>query len=209
MSRGRSRQPGNGRVPWNHNIHHHALVLTAVPAGARQGLDVGCGEGLLAARLRQYVPQVTGIDLDAGSIAAARAGHGDAGLEFRHGDFLTARLEPASFDVISCVAVLHHVDATAGLRRMRDLLRGGGRLIVIGCARSASPADFGVELVSTAVHQVLSRRRDWVPSAAPQLWPPPLSYGQMHRLARAELPGSSFRRRLLWRYSLIWTKPVG
>jgi 2-polyprenyl-3-methyl-5-hydroxy-6-metoxy-1,4-benzoquinol methylase len=192
---------------WNHNIHHHGLVLAAVPASARRGLDAGCGEGLLAARLQQVMPEVTGIDTDAGCIAAARRDHDRQGLEFLAGDFLTADLEPASFDFISCVAMLHHLDTSAGLRRMRELLRPGGRLIVIGCARTASPADLGAELASGTAHKVLSRRRNWAQSTAPVL-KPSLSYGQVRRLARAELPGSSFRRRLLWRYSLIWTKPV-
>jgi SAM-dependent methyltransferase len=199
---------GSGHVPWNHNIHHHPLVLGAVPAGARRGLDVGCGEGLLAAKLRGVMPEVTGIDRDAGCIAVARADQGRPGLDFLPGDILTADLEPASFDFVSCVAVLHHLDASAGLRRMRDLLRPGGRLVVIGCARTASAADAGAVLASVAAHQILSRRRSWAESAAPVMWPPPVSYGQMRRLGRAELPGSSFRRRLLWRYSLIWTKPA-
>jgi 2-polyprenyl-3-methyl-5-hydroxy-6-metoxy-1,4-benzoquinol methylase len=34
-----------------HNIHYHRLILRAVPAGARRGLDVGCGEGTLAREL--------------------------------------------------------------------------------------------------------------------------------------------------------------
>jgi hypothetical protein len=29
----------------------------------------------------------------------------------------------------------------------------------------------------------------------------------MHALARQMLPGARYRRHLLWRYSLIWTKP--
>lgn len=33
-------------VPWNHNTHHHRLVLDTVPAGARNALDVGAGDGL-------------------------------------------------------------------------------------------------------------------------------------------------------------------
>ncbi len=149
---------------------------------------MGCGEGLLAAKLRAVMPEVTGIDHDAGCIAVARADQGRAGLDFLPGDILTADLEPASFDFVSCVAALHHLDASAGLRRMRDLLRPGGRLVVIGCARTASAADAGAVLASVAAHQILSRRRSWAESAAPVVWPPPVSYGEMRRLAGPSCP---------------------
>jgi len=36
---------------WNHNVHYQPVILNAVPPGCRTALDVGCGDGLLAARL--------------------------------------------------------------------------------------------------------------------------------------------------------------
>ena len=57
------------------------------------------------------------------------------------GDVLAPPFEPASFDLVTSVATLHHLDATAGLQRMAELLRPGGVLVVIGCARSTYPAD--------------------------------------------------------------------
>ena len=44
-------------------------------------------------------------------------------------------------------------------------------------------------------------------STAPIVWPPPHTYPQLQRLARDVLPGARFRRRLLWRYSLVWERP--
>lgn len=42
---------------WNHNVHLHPVVLDAVPTGAQRGLDVGCGEGMLARpRLPRDIP---------------------------------------------------------------------------------------------------------------------------------------------------------
>jgi 2-polyprenyl-3-methyl-5-hydroxy-6-metoxy-1,4-benzoquinol methylase len=62
------------RPPWNHNIHYHDLLLAAIPPHARRALDVGCGEGILARKLRDRVEHVIAIDIDRASIDRAR-GH--------------------------------------------------------------------------------------------------------------------------------------
>ena len=71
---------------WNHNIHYHRLILDSVPAEARDALDVGCGEGMLARRLRRIVPNVVGIDLDQSSINLANDQSPAEGIDYRHGD---------------------------------------------------------------------------------------------------------------------------
>jgi 2-polyprenyl-3-methyl-5-hydroxy-6-metoxy-1,4-benzoquinol methylase len=42
---------------WNVNIHYDATVAGCVPATATSVLDVGCGDGVLAARLARRVPR--------------------------------------------------------------------------------------------------------------------------------------------------------
>lgn len=193
------------RKRWNHNIHYHPRVLRAVPDGARRALDVGCGEGMLARELRRTVPHVTGIDLDEPSIGQAREQSDD--VEYVLGDFLTHPFEPASFDVVASVATLHHMDAAAGLARMRDLLRPGGVLAVVGLARSTMPGDLPRDLAGVAVgvcHRVVKGL--WQ-HPSPTVWPPPVTYRQMRTLAADILPGSEYRRHLLLRYSIIWRKP--
>ena len=44
-------------------------------------------------------------------------------------------------------------------------------------------------------------------SPAPTVWPPSHSFAEIRALAERLLPEASIRRHLLWRYSLIWTKP--
>ena len=196
------------RDRWNHNIHYHPLVLAAVPPGAERALDVGCGEGLLARQLRPQVRHVTAIDLDRPSLQLARHHPGGDDIEFIEGDVLTHRFEPSSFDFISCVAALHHMDEERALQRMRHLLRPGGTLVVIGLARSQMPADLPIELaaaVATRLHRV--NKSHWE-TPAPKVWPPPHTYGEIRRLAQRTLPGVRYRRHLLWRYSLTWTRPT-
>lgn len=111
---------------WNHNIHYHPVLLSAVPQGAADALDVGCGEGMLARRLAEQVPRVVGIDSDRASVETAKSISGPGLVEFVHGDFLTYPFQPRSFDFVVSVATLHHMDAAVALRRMAELLRPGG-----------------------------------------------------------------------------------
>ncbi|MHA6781734.1 methyltransferase domain-containing protein [Pseudonocardia saturnea] len=57
---------------WIHNVRHHPVVVGAIPRNAVRALDVGCGQGALARRLRAVVPEVAAIDLDPTSIDLAR-----------------------------------------------------------------------------------------------------------------------------------------
>ncbi len=194
---------------WNHNIHYHPLLLDEVPDGAQVALDVGCGEGMLARELRQVVPKVVAIDLDRASIELAKAEDVGDHVEYVRGDFLTYPFAAASFDVIVSVATIHHMDAAVALGRMRDLLKPGGRLGIIGLARSTYPVDLPFELAAAVAHRFHGRTNTHWEHPSPKVWPPPETYAGMQRLAAGFLPGCRYRRHLLWRYSLTWTKPVG
>jgi SAM-dependent methyltransferase len=204
---------------WNHNIHYHPVVLGALPEGCARVLDVGCGEGILARELRRAVRHVVAIDLDGPSIDLARC-HGDApdiesdvgtgvesDVEYVRGDFLTYPFEPASFDAVVSIAALHHMDAAVALDRMRRLLKPGGTLVVIGLARSRYPGDLPRDAVAAVVAWLRRRTKGYWEHSAPTVWPPPETFVGMRRLAAEVLPGVRYRRHLLWRYSLVWTKP--
>lgn len=120
---------------WNHNIHYHRVILDSVPLDCRRALDIGCGEGTLTRQLRQLIPEVLGIDEDHASITAARA-HPDASdIQYIESDALTHEFEPSSFDLLTAVASLHHMEAERALVRLKGLLRPG-MLAVVGLARS-------------------------------------------------------------------------
>jgi SAM-dependent methyltransferase len=192
------------------------VIVDAIPRGCERALDVGCGTGALTRRLKQLVPHVTGIDRDERSIQLARAHPGATGIRYRQADFLTASFEPASLDLVTSIASLHHMDARAALGRMSDLLRPGGVLAVVGLARASSPADLAPEIpavIGTQLRRaasVIRRRTAGGPATAyqpPVIWPPPLTYRDMRRLATDVLPGARYRHHLYWRYSLVWAKP--
>jgi hypothetical protein len=80
-------------------------------------------------------------------------------------------------------------------------------LVVIGCARSRLPLDVPWELAALVAHRVHRRGRTVWEHPSPKAWPPPETYARMRRLASELLPGVHYRRHLLWRYSLTWTRP--
>jgi 2-polyprenyl-3-methyl-5-hydroxy-6-metoxy-1,4-benzoquinol methylase len=198
------------RDRWNHNIEYHRVVHEAIDGVSGAVLDVGTGEGTLAAELAGRGVSVTAIDLDRPSIETARAGPHGTDVEFVVGDFVTHPFPPASFDAVVSVAALHHMDEAMALSRMAELVTPGGTVAVVGLARSEVPRDLGWQLAGAATTRVLKwRRGGYWETASPKVWPPPSTYRQIERTAAGVLPGVRYRRHVLWRYSLVWEKPSG
>ena len=192
---------------WNHNIAYYDLVLAALPAGARRALDVGAGDGMLARALAASVPEVWAVEADGETLARARAEDPSGAVRYLLADFLRAELPPAAFDYVTSVASLHHMDARAALGRMRDLLRPGGRLVVVDTALPDWPADLPYEAAGAVMNRIYQATRGYWRVLAPTA-PPRETYAQARRLAEAVLPGVRYRRRILWRYSLVWDRPA-
>lgn len=141
-------------------------------------------------------------------VEVARAGCAELpNVDFVAGDVLSADLPLGGFDLVASVAVIHHLDFGAGIRRMAALLCPGGRLVVVGLARNATLADWAIEPASVVTHRVLTARHGYWDHTAP-VADPTMSWTQVRDTARQLLPGVQWRRRLLWRYSLTWTKPA-
>jgi SAM-dependent methyltransferase len=91
-------------------------------------LDVGCGPGLLIAALRRRGWTVIGTELSPEAAAHAREA---LGLRVETGEFHRLELPPASADVVVMWQSFEHMrEPVAVLRRVHDVLRPGGWLIV-------------------------------------------------------------------------------
>ncbi|XIE77169.1 class I SAM-dependent methyltransferase [Streptomyces sp. SBR177] len=194
---------------WNTNVARHPGILRAVPEGCGHALDVGCGDGLLARKLAGRAQQVTGIDQSPVMIARARTlAAADPRLAFFEGDFLTAELPAASYDFVCSVTAIHHMDFEEAIVRMRELLRPGGTLVVVGLAREASATEWAALIAAAPVVRITKVLRR---ASGPQGMPvadPQMSYGEVRAAARRLLPGVRYRRHVLRRYSLTWQKPA-
>ena len=109
-------------------------VLPFIPQNIEKMLDVGCGEGVTTALIRQNNPSITwagGIELFAD--AAAQAEHTMDQVWCGNLDDLSFEqdIEPGTLDVVLCLDILEHLqDPWEAVRRVTPLLKPEGRLII-------------------------------------------------------------------------------
>jgi hypothetical protein len=195
--------------PWNHNIAYFPLIEREAAARPRHSaLDVGTGDGMLAARLSASIPVVVGLDLHQEQVDDASTHYRSApGLRFAAGDVLTVALPEAPFDFVACSATLHHVALVPGLTRLVELTAPGGTLVIVGLARNESLADWILGALSILPVRIARAGRGWHEHGAPKR-DPEESFREVRTAVAAALPGSVFRRRLYWRYSVVWDRPI-
>lgn len=202
----------NQRHPWSHNDHFHPWIVRHLPERRHLALDVGCGRGKLLETLAAHFDRVVGTDRDAQMRAAAGrrvSRHPNASIT---ADQL-ADLR-GGFDLITMIAVLHHLEVESALVEARRLLAPRGRLMVVGLARPETRLDWAWDagcLVTNPLIGVLKH-----PKAAPSTsdaptYPtvePTQTYGEMRGLVTRHLPGARLRRREGFRYLATWTRPA-
>ena len=190
---------------WNSNLHAFEGLLEIVPPGAMRGLDVGCGEGETSRRLRKRVPSVIGLDTDASSIEQARQPGDD--IDYVVGDLFAGEIEEDSFDVVTAVAVLHHVDQRRALVQLSRFVRPGGLLLAVGLARRHSAGDWARDAVDSIAVRRHTFFKDVWHTTAPQVWPPAMTYAETRQASIKALPGAAFERVPFFRYTITWTRP--
>lgn len=199
--------------PWDHNAHYHRWIMRQLPQRLGSTLDVGSGSGDLARLLATRADSVRGLDADPGIVARAwELTPPDIPVTFAVADAL-AEARPDSYDAITCVAAIHHLPLREALVHFRRQLAPGGTLVVVGLARAHSRGDhlIGVAaLVGNVVMAWLKNRGRKVARPAAMTAPTrpaTLTFHDIVDEARRTLPGARLRRRLFWRYTLVWHNP--
>ncbi len=195
---------------WNHNSAYHPMIVAVAEMVNGDVLDVGCGEGLLVERLADVSRSVTGIDRD--EEAVRQALHRTAGLTkvtVAEADFMELEVPPDSYDLITFVAAVHHMDLESALRRSAEMLRPGGRLLVVGLSANKSVGDYVQSALLFPIVRVMSRIHRETRAVEVIAIPPAESFTEIKTTAGHLLPTARLRRLLYYRYVLSWTKPVG
>lgn len=193
---------------WNHNTRYHGALLRTAPRHPGQVLDIGCGDGSFARRLASRSDEVVAIDPDPAQVQqTALACVGLSNVTVVKAELLTAPFEDASFDLVTALAVLHHLPFEEGVDAMVRLLRPGGTLLVLGVWEDRTTR---TDALWNRAGSVTNKtyRRIWGPDvmSAPQRQPE-MTLREVRPAAHRLLPGSRMRRYPLWRYTLVWRKP--
>ena len=132
----------------------------------------------------------------------------EADVSFRCAAFEAFEAQPCSLDAVIFVASLHHMEGEAAIRKAKELLKPGGRLLIVGLAAPSGPGDLVLEALrvlparlGTALHRARSSEELGlaVNYALPKM-------GEVRALVRRELPGAKLRPGLYYRWLLRWTK---
>lgn len=195
-------------MDWNHNSHYHAALLREVPPGCGRALDVGCGDGLFARKLASAADRVDAVDSDAAMIRRARdESPVPANVSFILADFLAYPVDADAYDFVAALASLHHMPLQPALAKMTRALRPGGVLAVLGIWPVATTPDqiaSGAAAVANLGYRLLrGPDRVTAPTALPTM-----TLDEVRARMAELLPGARVRRRLLWRYTIVWTKPA-
>ncbi|WP_428263011.1 class I SAM-dependent methyltransferase [Haliangium sp.] len=92
----------------------------------RRVLEVGCGTGLILARVGTFAAEAVGVDLSRGMLTRAR----ERGLTVVQGSATALPFADACFDVTCSFKVLPHVpDIRAALAEMARVTRPGGHVL--------------------------------------------------------------------------------
>lgn len=201
----------NSRHPWSHNDHFHPWILRNLPQRRRTAIDIGCGQGGLVAKLAPHFDQVHGTDLDQAMLTQAStrcAGLPNVTIDATQ---LADLDEPA--DLVTMVAVLHHLDAGQALAQVARLLAPGGRFLAVGLAPPVTLRDTAWDVLSALTNPVIGLIRHPRPlpgGVGPAPFPvaePQLGFDELHGVVRATMPGATIRHRIAFRHTISWTKP--
>ncbi|MCW2752207.1 MAG: class SAM-dependent methyltransferase, partial [Aeromicrobium sp.] len=124
------------------------LVAEVADLSPGFALDVGSGEGADAVWLAQRGWDVTGVDISPVALERAREHAAEAGVSvtFEVRDLLSTPPSPASYDLVSAQFFqLADPERSVFMRRLGDVVRPGGQLLVVGHLLTASMTPTHVE----------------------------------------------------------------
>ncbi len=201
-----------------HNNHYHNFLLRQLPSHCQNALEIGCGTGTFARRLAERAEQVMAVDLSPEMIRIARERSAQfPNIDFHLADVSEYSLPAKSFDCIATIATLHHLRLEEMLLKIKAALKPGGVLLILDLFEPEGVIDAVVNLAALPVSVGLrlihhgrllpprAERAAWNAHEDHDLFP---KLREVRALCHRILPGAKIKKHLLWRYSIVWPKPV-
>ncbi len=135
-------------------------------------LDLGCGTGSLSLLAAEQGHRVTGVDLSPAMVALARAKLAGRDAVFLVGDAAAPPVGEDRFDTVLVRHVLWALpDPGRALRHWRELLRPGGRLVLVeGVWGTVSPVGIPADRLTALLAPLAGQARVERLSDEPRLW---------------------------------------
>ena len=202
---------------WNHNNHYHPFLLEALPVYCGSALDIGCGTGTFTRLLAKRSARVLGVDLSPRMIEVAQErSWGVVNAGYRVADIMAMDFAPSSFDCIVSIATLHHLPLREVITKMVTWLRPGGTLAILDLVKLQGvremmfgalgfPASRVLRMMHGTGRESEEAREVWEEHGQHDVYP---TMAEVHAVADDLLPKARVTLHVLWRYSLIWLKPL-
>lgn len=203
-------------LKWNHNNCYFEYLMEYVPDNAETCLDIGCGKGGLSSMLSKKSKNVIAVDLADKMIEKAKALHPNSNIKYICGNILDMKFENTSLDVIITTATAHHLPYEWLLCFAKDKLKEGGRLIILDLVKARSFTDYilwGSAIIPNIFMNLVKNGRLQKDDAhSKEVWERHgrhdtyMTIEDIKLLAKKHIPDAKIKRKLFWRYSLIWQK---
>ena len=110
---------------------HRRIVSEIVALSPKTFLDAGCGEGFVARRIINAMPNVVLTGCDVSGVALEIAASANPEARFVAGSVIDLPFPDRSFDVVGCFEVLEHLPGDLPRRALTELARVARQAVVL------------------------------------------------------------------------------
>jgi len=200
---------------WDHNQHYQKYLLSAIN-DCDLALDIGCGTGEFSRELSKYAKIVIGIDVSKEMVDRAIALTNNSSTKYYCIDFDTYfNQTDENYDLIVCIAALHHMDERNALLKMKQKLNMNGIICIIDLYQNDTIKDYLISIIASIINPIMmliKRGRISVTKEEREAWKYHFQYDkyktikEIKDIARNTFGKYEFKQHLFWRYSIIYKK---
>lgn len=205
-------------LKWDHNNCYFKQLLKLVPNNMETCLDIGCGKGELSFLLSQRSKAVIAVDLADKMIEKAKILHPNKNIEYICENILDMEFKNNSIDVIITTATAHHLPYEWLLSFAKDKLKKGGKLIILDLAKAESFTDYVIWtsafFPNIIMNLIKNGRLQKDDAHSKEVWQRHgkhdtyMTIREIKSLVKKHIPTAIVKRKLFWRYLLVWENHI-